>query len=1000
MNSGLKRALRAIVSLLAFASLVVVSPSASQASDPPRGTMGNPAVVSDAAGELTLSWEMPDPIPVDYRIVWAEESRGWLSWTATNEADRGNEYPAAVVDGAPTVSMTITGLTPGDTYKIRARARYTHDGARERPWSGPWTPILRVTVAEAVEEDDEDAVGGASDEEEAVDGPPAPAAPTVRNIYMEQVIVRWEAPELEDGDDAITAYDVQYKVVDDTAWSDGPQDVTPGLKAEVSGLVPDINYLFRVRAQAGGTEGAWSDATEATTAFWESRLRPTAVDQYDLNRLLGYEPGRRIGWMSNPTISYDGVDYPISTLAKYDTASCCPRYLQGVRHLEALDFHVEDFRMPDDWVLAIEDRLFKLSEADYRAPRPRRRTIDPHVHLTFWLNPRLYFQRDAERDVSLSRDPALSSRGVDDLPEEEEEEPEGGAEGSSDGSDGQARSGESGTAPVQLEARVGHDRVTITWDAPEEGTVVGYRIWRGTDVKSLAVLVEDTGSTDTTYRDTDVEEGTAYVYAVEPIVESTGVQGRSDNTNSMGDMSALVHARTLVQDPSTWNRHADLALRALPMDSSGTQILPVSDSGDGFLHTWANEAHQQYTHYKVDLDPYTVYRVLVWDPDHAEHHVQIRGGPSVVYDFRGDVRRARLTDGTLFDGLSFEEYQLYDDYHFWLTRIRIGAKNGPNLVQPDLSSLTGDLEQLHYIGLGTPLRGYTFQTGPTGGFHYLQITSAAPEVIHQIRIEKAPDYPDQPSKVARISQSARERNRKGWNEGYVWEAIGPAGDQDWFHVQLQKNKRYEFVLETSGDYRNLQDGDIVGLAGPDGNVIESTRSATTRLRYKTAPDGAGDYYIGVRSSRSDGTGMYRLWLRETDVPSDYGTDITLGIGEEYLSFLHDIGDVDTYMVEVEAGRRYRAEIYPWNKQGWPWPGSFSLTYAYALGVGRICSASTCRDERIFDHGPRRSNVEYHENRAEFSTKSDTTLYINVNTDGKGIKVGSYFFRVVDIGADS
>ena len=56
--------------------------------------------------------------------------------------------------------------------------------------------------------------------------------------------------------------------------------------------------------------------------------------------------------------------------------------------------------------------------------------------------------------------------------------------------------------------------VNLSWTAPDHSDLTGYRIWRGTDADTLAVLVEDTGNTATTYRDSAVSAGQSYSYAV------------------------------------------------------------------------------------------------------------------------------------------------------------------------------------------------------------------------------------------------------------------------------------------------------------------------------------------------------------------------------------------------------------------------------------------------------------------------------------------------------
>ena len=85
-------------------------------------------------------------------------------------------------------------------------------------------------------------------------------------------------------------------------------------------------------------------------------------------------------------------------------------------------------------------------------------------------------------------------------------------------------------APQNLAAVENADgSVTLTWDAPGDGSVTGYRILRripAAGEHSLSVYVPDTGSGATSYTDADVAAGTKYVYRVKAINEA-GVGPRS-----------------------------------------------------------------------------------------------------------------------------------------------------------------------------------------------------------------------------------------------------------------------------------------------------------------------------------------------------------------------------------------------------------------------------------------------------------------------------------------
>ena len=80
--------------------------SATTPAAPQQATVPDLRLGSTAAGQLTISWDALDPSPSDYRILWAKQGLDFPSYTAANEADRGNEYP-----GGTETSITLTGLT-------------------------------------------------------------------------------------------------------------------------------------------------------------------------------------------------------------------------------------------------------------------------------------------------------------------------------------------------------------------------------------------------------------------------------------------------------------------------------------------------------------------------------------------------------------------------------------------------------------------------------------------------------------------------------------------------------------------------------------------------------------------------------------------------------------------------------------------------------------------------------------------------------------------------
>ena len=68
--------------------------------------------------------------------------------------------------------------------------------------------------------------------------------------------------------------------------------------------------------------------------------------------------------------------------------------------------------------------------------------------------------------------------------------------------------------PSITSSAASHDHVLLSWDAPDGDGISGYQVLRGPDADNLAVLVDDTGSTATSYSDDSVAAKTTYTYAV------------------------------------------------------------------------------------------------------------------------------------------------------------------------------------------------------------------------------------------------------------------------------------------------------------------------------------------------------------------------------------------------------------------------------------------------------------------------------------------------------
>ena len=208
------RNLAVIAALLAVITALTLISTIAQAQS---GSVPNLLLSSASPGELTIAWDAPDPAPSDYRIVWAKQDLDFPSYKASNEANRGNEYP-----GGDETSITLTGLDGGETFNARARARYTSGGQNDGSWSGPWTDTVTARVQDNL-----------------------PAAPTglTADASHDSVTLTWTAPS----QGTVTG----YRVLRGT----------------------DVNSLTAIAQDTGNTSTEYTDSTvDAETAYQYAAL--------------------------------------------------------------------------------------------------------------------------------------------------------------------------------------------------------------------------------------------------------------------------------------------------------------------------------------------------------------------------------------------------------------------------------------------------------------------------------------------------------------------------------------------------------------------------------------------------------------------------------------------------------------------------------------------------------------------------------------------------------
>ena len=308
--------LATLAAMSMIAALLLVSTSAQAQSD--RGAVPNLRLSSATPGELTASWDAPDPAPSDYRIIWAEQGLDFLSYKNSNEANRGNEYPSGEKR-----SITLTGLTKGETFKVMARARYTNGGQNNGPWSGPWTETMTTRVKD--------------------DPPAAPTGLTAPQVAHDSVTLTWTAPSRG----TVTGYRVLRGVDTNSLSAIAADTGSTGTEYTDSTVAAETAYHYAVLALSPDGGGAQSTTASATTPAEPDRevgngsvpnLRLSSASPGKLT--ISWDApdpapsdyritGRKKAWTSSPTVAPTRLTGGTSTPAGRSGPSPSPGWPKG-----------------------------------------------------------------------------------------------------------------------------------------------------------------------------------------------------------------------------------------------------------------------------------------------------------------------------------------------------------------------------------------------------------------------------------------------------------------------------------------------------------------------------------------------------------------------------------------------------------------------------------------------------------------------------------------------
>ncbi len=547
--------------------------------------------------------------------------------------------------------------------------------------------------------------------------------------------------------------------------------------------------------------------------------------------------------------------------------------------------------------------------------------------------------------------------------------------------------------PRGLSATASHDQVVLTWDDPQDASITGYVILRRVRENdtggAFSVLVADTGSAATTYTDATVSANTTYTYRIKAL-NAYGVSERSrwfhidipaapepegqaaEPPTKPTGLSATATHNTVVltwDDPDDDSITGYVILRRVRVNDTGGEFSElVADTGTAAT-TYTDDSVQANTTYTYRIKATNEHGVSErsrWfhidtpaapeavegdDPD-GEDDDGAPGGPgkraNVSEPDGEDLPTTTSTTGEVDVGGSVTGNIANSTDLDWFAveleagkRYQIDMEGSPTgrgtLPRPglDLFNAMGTYLNVTNIDGGVGRNARVIYTADATGTYFVQAQEArANEGTYTLSVillgangasEADTDFPADNTTTGRVDVGASATGN-----------IESATDSDWFRVDLEAGKTYQFDLEGAHNGRGtlpdpylfVYDGFGTGQA-QNNDVDNSLGNLNSRGVF--APTATGTYYLEASEANSANTGTYTLSVRDitpppddsADPPADSGNvsepdgeDLPEGItttgrvevGGSVTGEIAPALDVDWFAVELKKGKRYQFDV--------------------------------------------------------------------------------------------
>lgn len=275
---------------------------------------------------------------------------------------------------------------------------------------------------------------------------------------------------------------------------------------------------------------------------------------------------------------------------------------------------------------------------------------------------------------------------------------------------------------------------------------------------------------------------------------------------------------------------------------------------------------------------------------------------------RGRINIGQTIDGALDFAADHDWYRVRleggQSYRFTLSSSGDSALSDPyvRVLGPEGEELAADDDG------GDGLNSYLEFTAPATGTYFVDAAAFADGGTGGYTLAaRAGDVP------ADVSTDAVLSTDGDWRQG----RLSPAGDRDWYRVNLTEGQAFRVNLENAQTPDGLGDPYLV-LYGPDGAELarddDSGEGLNAFLEYQATQTGA--YYVEARGFSEDAQGAYVISLLAGEIGNsidnaDYLTPNTEG----RVSTIGAEGDADWFMIEMIEGRPYRFNLMSMEEGG-------------------------------------------------------------------------------------